>query len=232
MSKSNRWPDLSRSELEFISQYLSAKKLVIDSGYADEIDWQDDIRLDPPSESTFLREVAWVILCAGIAEKVIRAVFPRISTAFCNWSSASRIAQQADGCRAQALQAFSNRRKIDAIIRSAQLVGGLGFESVVDGISKQGTEFLIQFPYIGPVTAFHLAKNIGLDVAKPDRHLVRIAQVAGYKTPQEMCSLVSALVGDSVPVVDIVLWRYATLQRGNYLLFDRPTPIKDRALCE
>ena len=33
---------------------------------------------------------------------------------------------------------------------------------------------------------FHLARNLGLDFAKPDRHLQRIAQ-SYNTTPQELC---------------------------------------------
>jgi len=35
--------------------------------------------------------------------------------------------------------------------------------------------FLMSLPYVGAVTWRHLAKNLGLPVAKADRHLVRLA---------------------------------------------------------
>ena len=38
----------------------------------------------------------------------------------------------------------------------------------------EGVNYLTTFDQIGPVTAFHLAKNLGLDVVKPDRPLVRM----------------------------------------------------------
>ena len=66
------------------------------------------------------------------------------------------------------------------------------------------------------MTAYHLAKNIGLPVAKPNRHLIRIAQMEKYSDVQTLCGDISKLSGDSIPVVDIVLWRYATIER-NYI---------------
>ena len=82
---------------------------------------------------------------------------------------------------------------------------------------KKNPLFMLQeFDYIGPVTMYHLAKNIGLPVAKPDRHLVRIAKMENYQDVQTFCQDVSKLSGDSIPVVDLVYWRYATIER-NYL---------------
>ena len=63
-----------------------------------------------------------------------------------------------------------------------------------------------------------MAKNIGIQVAKPDRHLVRMAKAAGYSDVQLFCRTISQLSGDSIPVVDIVLWRFATIEK-DYLIF-------------
>jgi DnaJ-domain-containing protein 1 len=68
-------------------------------------------------------------------------------------------------------------------------------------------------PFIGPVTQFHLAKNIGLDVAKPDRHLVRIAQLFQFASVQDLCETIANQAGTRVAVVDLVFWRFATLNR-------------------
>ena len=77
---------------------------------------------------------------------------------------------------------------------------------------------LKSLPYIGPVTCYHLAKNIGLQVAKPDRHLTRLANHTGYNDVQLFCEDISRQTGDSIPAVDIVLWRFASITEG-YLDF-------------
>ena len=66
---------------------------------------------------------------------------------------------------------------------------------------------------MGPVTACHLAKNLGLDVVKPDRHLLRIAAVTGYQSPYEMCCDIAKVTSDKLSVIDLVIWRFATIQR-------------------
>lgn len=72
-------------------------------------------------------------------------------------------------------------------------------------------KILDELPWIGPITKYHLAKNLGFQVAKPDRHLVRIAKHFGYRDVQVMCAEIGNSTGDSIPVVDLILWRYANL---------------------
>jgi hypothetical protein len=62
--------------------------------------------------------------------------------------------------------------------------------------------------YIGAVTAFHLAKNLGADVAKPDRHLVRLAASQGFPDVHSLCSTIAKETGDPLRIVDIILWRF------------------------
>ncbi len=79
-----------------------------------------------------------------------------------------------------------------------------------------GVDYIAQFPFMGPATSYHFAKNIGLPVAKPDRHLNRIASTVGYSNPHAMCQDIAQFIGDKISVVDLVMWRYATLDK-NYL---------------
>jgi hypothetical protein len=188
----------------------------LEEGYADEIDWQYTVSIDRVNEEIFLREAAWVILSSGMHERVVRQRFPAISDAFFNWKSALVIIKNAEACRSHALHHFRNSAKIDAILAVADHVGSHGLEHVVDNLLENGIEYLQQFPYIGPATSYHLAKNIGVMCAKPDRHLCRIANKLGYNCVQQLCIDISNVTDEPVPVIDSVLWRYATLHH-NYL---------------
>ena len=66
--------------------------------------------------------------------------------------------------------------------------------------------------------AFHFAKNIGLDVVKPDRHLLRIASILGYNCPHKLCFDILELTNERISVVDLVFWRYEVTNK-NYLRF-------------
>jgi hypothetical protein len=201
---------------KLVSAYIKAKLRVLASGFGSEIIWQKTVRIEELTESDFLRECAWVILSSGMRESVIREKFPSIGEAFFDWASAQRIMLHRDHCIRSALVCFGNERKIEAIAQSAQIIYEKGFDAIRQEIVYDPIAALRQFPFIGPTTSFHLAKNIGLSVAKPDRHLLRFAALAGFEQPADLCRSIAEYIGDPVSVVDIVLWRFATLH-PNYL---------------
>ena len=103
----------------------------------------------------------------------------------------------------------------------------LSFLTTLIGDSAPRGHFLKTFDFIGPVTCYHLGKNIGLEVVKPDRHLVSIAQAAGFPTPRDLCEVISKITGDKITVVDLILWRYATLHTNYMSTFGSVSPITD-----
>jgi hypothetical protein len=67
-------------------------------------------------------------------------------------------------------------------------------------------EFCASLPWIGNITKYHLAKNFGAQVAKPDVHLQRLADREGIG-PQALCERLSVSSGYRVATVDLILWR-------------------------
>lgn len=193
------------------SAYLTIKEHVVREGYATDIDWQEERCLSRLGEQEFLAEGAWVILSSGMRERVIAHRYPDVAKAFRDWTSAKIVVQNRRECERLALRAFNNPRKIAAIGSMCARVYEEGFCRVIERLQTDGVAYLITFDHIGPVTSFHLAKNVGLDVVKPDRHLVRMATAAGFSAPEDLCSAIAEITGDKLSVVDIVLWRYATL---------------------
>jgi hypothetical protein len=94
------------------------------------------------------------------------------------------------------------------LVEAAHRIESEGFEAFRVRIEGDTMSELEKFPYIGTVTKFHLAKNLGLDVAKPDRHLVRVANRFGYEDVQKMCRDIFDICGDKIAVADLVLWRF------------------------
>ena len=103
---------------------------------------------------------------------------------------------------------FKNLKKIDAIVKTALYVNKIGFETFKQEILRDPVLALRCLPYIGGVTGYHLAKNLGADVAKPDRHLVKCAARFGFDNVQELCAVLADATGDPVSVVDLVIWRF------------------------
>jgi len=199
-----------RTNLE--KAYCEAKTYVLNSGFQNEVNWQARISFNDITESDFLREGAWVILNSGMRESVIRKYFQELTFCFFEWESAQKINESKNFCYETAIDIFNNDRKISAIIEMSERVCNIGFDKLIECLEKSPIDFLQTFNHIGPVTSYHLAKNLGLQIAKPDRHLVRLSNVLGFEDVQNLCSMISEDSGDAIPVVDIVLWRFATLK--------------------
>ena len=205
--------NITYSEISYLVRaYNAAKCRVIEKGFIAEIEWQERTMFESVTESSFLCEAAWVVLSSGMRESIVRKLFGPITQAFCRWESAARITNEAQSCIDSALTIFRHPRKIAAIASIASRVNEIGFAQLKSEICLGGVPRLREFPFMGPATSFHLAKNLGMDVVKPDRHLVRIANAAGYGSPERLCRDLSEAVGDRIGVVDLVLWRFATFE--------------------
>ena len=204
-------PDMTTAAA--IKLYRVAKESVQGSQFSAELVWQATRDVNRFTESELLKECAWVILCSGFKESVIRRRFPFISTCFCNWESCEIICDKAQLCRTTALSCFGNERKIQAILESAAYIRRAGFENYKKLILNDPLPTLSVLPFIGKITANHLAKNLGFDLAKADRHLQKFAVSMGFVHPQELCGYISNVTGDPVRVVDLVLWRYLEQSR-------------------
>ncbi len=195
-----------------LSFYNYAWETVQASGYNSEVLWQDNLNFDTFSEADLMREAAWVILCSGFKEAIVRRVFDPISLCFHDWVSAKDIVLKKNECIELGMKVFPNSRKIFAIWNVADRIHSKGFDYLKKQISEDPIKELKKLNMIGDITVWHLAKNLGCQLAKPDRHLVRIAAELGYSDCHILCSELSGQTGHSVPVVDIVLWRYAVIK--------------------
>lgn len=187
--------------------YRAAKSLLSHCGFEDEIGWQASRSPEAASPEEFLCEAAWVVINSGFREEVARRLFPALALCFCDWN-AREIWQHREACRASALAMFGHTGKIDAIIRIAAVVAH-DWEKFRIEVQQNPVERLRNLPFVGPVTAYHLAKNLGYDVAKADRHLVATAKRLGHECVQALCTEISEATGDPIRVVDLVLWRHA-----------------------
>lgn len=195
-----------------IENLYRAALCAVSADFGFEREWQKRILQRAFSEEQFLREAAWVILCSGFSESVVRRRFDAISLCFCDWISANYIVNRAERCRSTAMAVFGSTRKISAILQMCCYVREHGFDTLSGRIREDPLRELQRLPFIGPVTSYHLAKNLGFDVAKPDRHLIRLASQHGFASVEALCTAVGCQVGEPASVVDIVLWRYCTIK--------------------
>jgi hypothetical protein len=201
------------SDSDPIDFYLSAKRAVLDAGFGDEVVWQSLQKPAKVTETEFLTEAAWVILSSGMSERVVRSRFPMVAEAFRDFVSADEIVLNVEDCRERALADFRHEGKISGIATCAVQVAMEGYQTFYAKVAADPVATLQGIPYIGPISALHLAKNMGFAVCKPDRHLSRTASIFGMAV-DALCESIALWVGDDVRVVDIVLWRYAVMNRA------------------
>lgn len=196
--------------------YERAKRWLTEAGYAEEVVWQSSQTPNDVGESEFLREAAWVVYCSGFREATVRRYFDFTSLCFYDWASASEIAENGEQCVAAAMNGIGHYRKHMAVVHIAKRVADLTYREFKRGFLSDPLNTFEALPYLGPITSVHLAKNLGFDVAKPDRHLVRLKSHLGYDDVEQMCEAIATTSGDSVRVVDLVLWRY--MERKAHLM--------------
>jgi len=171
--------------------YLDLRRKLWDMGYMGEYEWSQDIKLceDP---FVFWKEYAFVICNSGMKAQIAQVIYEKILTSIADGGTAADV--------------FGHEGKTKAIDDMSQSYVRC-FRAYQESANK--LEFLKGLPWIGDITKYHLAKNLGHDCAKPDRHLVRIADAEGVT---KMCERLAEITGDRIATVDVVIWRAANLK--------------------
>lgn len=162
-----------------------------DQGFGNEVLWSENAQ--PPVDPEDLASEAIFVICnGGMKNTVARGIYERVMPAITGGASAATV--------------FKNANKVKAIDQIWRTRAGLfaAFQALPDDDSRLA--WCGSLPHIGPITKYHLAKNFGVDVAKPDVHLQRLADLHG-ETVQGLCQRLGGLVGLRARTVDVVLWR-------------------------
>ena len=182
--------------------YTTAKKYCIDHGGAQEIEFvTNNVRkgFENQTADNFFKQYMYVVINSGMKNQIAEDIYKR---AIIN-----------------GLTAIGHPGKRRAIQEAHTHYRHWFEELKMKDSVEEKLEFLETLPWIGKITKYHLARNIGIDVAKPDRHLVRIAKHFGYSDVQKMCKDISEQTGDRIGVVDVVLWRAMNMSGG--LILDK-----------
>ena len=187
--------------------YQMLRRKVAAAGHQEAIDWAQNLK-PPKSARKFASAVIFVMLSAGIREQAVAAIHERVMVALRRGDRASSApyrhrakAGAIDNvwrCRKELFSDFKHHAR-----NLAELLDWLG-----------------TLPFVGPVTRYHLARNLGFYFVKPDRHLARLVGASERRDPIEeilsrataLCERLSSASGDRVGTVDLVLWRAANLR--------------------
>lgn len=169
-------------------QFFKIEKAVRKAGYGAAIKRSESVK-PPKNARAFAAEAIYVICNSGMSNVVALQIFQRCMEALRQGRSAKTVfghpgkAAAIDKIWSERVALFKKFRKTD------DLLG-----------------FCASLPWTGEVTKFHLAKNLGADVAKPDVHINRLAAPEGV-TAHELCERLSEETGYRAATVDMILWR-------------------------
>lgn len=180
------------------AHYLGLKAALVKRGYQDEITWAENIQTCSNADD-FALEHAFVVCNSGMKAQIARPIFERVKDALLTGHSVA--ARFGHVGKVQAINhVWSHREAYYGHFRAW----------VIDEPIDEQLAWYRKLPWIGKITAYHLAKNLGVDCCKPDRHLVRLTAIVSME-PEELCHWLAGKTGDRVATVDTVLWRAANL---------------------
>lgn len=151
-------------------------------------------KTSPTDPTDFALRVCYVIVNSGMKWEVARDIWERMKPNLI-----------ATGTVGGTFRHPGKTKSIDKIMagrevyfRDFEQASAIGRDAVIT--------FCETLPHIGSITKYHLAKNLGVDVAKPDVWLARVAAASGEDV-QSMCERLSVESGDRVATVDYVIWK-------------------------
>ena len=153
------------------------------------------------SEDRIYQEICWIVYSSGFKNEIIQKYWPKITEAYFNFEIKKIIEEYPDlesGATIICKKSnFKNLNKAKWCLYNANRVSHMnenlndsGLKAVLKTITKMDVleiyEILpdlrrqLGLKGIGPVTIFHLLKNVGVDIFKPDIHVSRILDHIGF----------------------------------------------------
>ena len=160
---------------------------------------------DKLSTTDFLEKYCWVVFASGFRNKIVKAKFPAITVVFKNFDLDALA--DLEPIKEDALP-IQNKLKADNFLKGCKMISREGFDGFKSRLRAGGMDVLKELPWIGDVTKYHLAMNIGLqDTAKPDVWLKSCAEACSTIVDELVVYLADEYDMEK-RMVDFVLWDY------------------------
>lgn len=190
------------------ADYVAIRSRLFELGYGDEWEWGQTVQ-PPVDADDFAGQAIWVVCCSGFREQAARVTERKVRQALRSGQSARTVFPRSP--KGPAIDRLWNEREERFAQLQALLSGGAVPEAVICWVAL--------LPFVGGVTLrYHFAKNLGVDCAKPDRWLCRLAGVPEdwpherrFLAAMDVCRPLAAATGDRIATVDLVLWRACNL---------------------
>lgn len=171
-----------------LRRFRRLERALQEAGYANDSIWPEAI-MPPSTAEEFAQSAIYVIVNSGMKYGVAQQIYKRC------------IEKLYAGGKARKVFGHPGKAKaIDTIWKHREEL----FAAFLEAEDK--LDFCASLRWIGPVTRYHLAKDLGVDVAKPDVHLARLAR-RDRTTVERLCRRLAKDACCRVATVDTILWR-------------------------
>jgi hypothetical protein len=171
-----------------LKRFRRIERAVRRAGHGRDIEWAEQLS-GPADADAFALAAVYVIVNSGMSWKVAQPIYERCSRALQTHGRVGRVFRHPGKVRA-IRSIWQHRHELYEEFRRAD-----------DPVA-----FCETLPWIGPTTKWHLAKDLGTDVGKPDVHLARLAR-RDRTTVERLCRWLARGTGYRVATIDTILWR-------------------------
>lgn len=202
--------------------YFKESLLFVNEFYQDDVDRIRLTNFENLTPQEFFREMQWCVYTSGFNAKIVSKMFPALQEIYqplYDVFSNFKVNIDSVSIANDALIICNNKRKVKAIIdmafKGGQEIKRFGWHTYK--ATKLNTpEKLKELPFVGPITCYHLARNIGLlEFIKPDLHLNRMAKNWKFENPVELCKTIQKDFNLPLGIIDLVLWYSASTFGSN-----------------
>lgn len=185
------------------------------------LDWVRKRRRPTEADvSFFLSEYTFIVSAAGFRESTVSRRFDGLRRALGEFDVARLKEMSTEQIQEAYMQyMLRNHAKAKAVAETLGRYTARTWEvhALLERLeTTKDPDVLKILPYIGDALKYHFSRNLGLDVAKPDVHMLRLAPRFGFPADaagvQAMCEYVAARRGERVGAVDYVLWYLAKVE--------------------
>lgn len=204
ISKSDT-PDLSDSPKVY---FKKAEKFAFQH-YEKEIKNIWGTKFEEITPEFFFHECIWVIHATGFSASAVGKFIHRVIEAYGDF----RVLAEEDFEKAfsRIRKVCNNKQKAASIFEIAEILSTIKDWEAWKNENINDVDKLQKLPYIGPVTKYHLGRNIGLlDSVKPDLHFVRMAKHWGFENSLKMCQHLQEGTNYPLGIIDLILWYSAS----------------------
>jgi len=233
-----KWMTISENKALQIIQHMCQYTDDINSETKKMINLYDGLSLENISDSDIFSELCWVIYTSGFKYDIIKKYWPTIRESYCLFDVNKVASFLSDieyfSKKICEISGFNNLKKANWCIQNAKRIIELNDENenysglkgyLINLSMKKPVEIIeqvpiivdyLQFKGIGQINIFHLLKNVGIKIFKPDIHVRRLLYNIGLindnnKSLRDIYNAMQYLshcTGFDIVVLDTILFNY------------------------